>query len=66
MLKRTPTTFWSDDSGQSIPEYALIIALVSLGLVLVLVAFRDEIGRVFNMIRGEMETQGTPVQVQAD
>ena len=56
--------FWSDDSGQSITEYALIIALVSLGLVLVLIAFRDEIGRVFNSIRSTLEAEGVPAQVQ--
>ena len=40
--------FWSDDSGQGLTEYALIVGLVSVGLVLVLTAFRDEIGRVLN------------------
>ena len=66
VMKRKVTTFWSNDSGQSIAEYALIIALVAVGLVLVLIAFRDEIGRVFNTIRGEMETRGSPSQLQGD
>ena len=66
MMKRKLTRCWSDDSGQSIPEYALIIAMVSVALLLVLISFRDEIAQVFNTIRGELETNGTPVQVQPD
>ena len=50
-------TFWTDESGQGLTEYAAIIALVSIGLMLVLVAFRDELGRVFNAIRNELATQ---------
>lgn len=63
MMNTMMRRLWHEDAGQSIPEYALIIALVSIGLMLVLVAFRDEIGRVFNSVRGELETQGTPAQV---
>ena len=46
--------FWADESGQALTEYALIIALVSIGLILVLIAFRDELGRIFNAIRTEL------------
>lgn len=54
--------FWTDESGQALTEYALIIALVSIGLILVLVAFRNELGRVFNSIREQLEQAG-PDQV---
>jgi Flp pilus assembly pilin Flp len=50
-------SFWTDESGQGLTEYAAIIALVSVGLMLVLVAFRDELGRIFNAIRTELNTQ---------
>ncbi len=50
----TLKSFWTDESGQGLTEYALIIALVSIGLILVLVAFRDEIANVFRAIRGEL------------
>lgn len=56
--------FWSDDSGQGLTEYALIIGLVSIGLILVLTAFRDEIGRVLNDITLELRNVG-PNQVPA-
>jgi Flp pilus assembly pilin Flp len=48
-------SFWQDDSGQSLSEYAVILALVSVTMLLVLVAFRDELGRVFGSIRVAFE-----------
>jgi pilus assembly protein Flp/PilA len=48
---------WADDSGQGLTEYASIIALVSVALLLVLVAFRDELGRIFNAMRTELNSQ---------
>ncbi|MBT8336227.1 MAG: Flp family type IVb pilin [Gemmatimonadetes bacterium] len=56
--------FWSDDSGQGLTEYALIVGLVSVGLILVLTAFRDEIGNVINAITLELRNVG-PNQVPA-
>jgi len=50
-------TLWNDETGQGLTEYATIIALVSLGLLLVLVAFRDELGRIFNLMRTELNTE---------
>jgi pilus assembly protein Flp/PilA len=42
--------FWSDESGQGLAEYALILALVSIGLIVILVIFRDSIGVVFDRV----------------
>jgi pilus assembly protein Flp/PilA len=41
-------TFWSEESGQGLVEYALIIALVAVGLIAVLLILRNSIGDVFN------------------
>ncbi len=49
--------FWSDESGQGLTEYAAIIALVSIGLMLVLIAFRNELGRIYNAITAELRSQ---------
>lgn len=43
-------SFWIEDAGQGLTEYALILALVSVGLIAIMVVFRDAIGGVFNQI----------------
>lgn len=54
---------WSDDSGQGLTEYVLIIAIVSIGLIAVMGVFRTELENVFNNIVGELQqypnTSGT-------
>ena len=40
--------FIKDEEGQGLVEYALIIALVAIGLMAILVLFRNSIGNVFN------------------
>jgi pilus assembly protein Flp/PilA len=42
--------FWSEDSGQGLTEYALILALVSVGLIAIMVTFRNAIGGIFQRI----------------
>jgi Flp pilus assembly pilin Flp len=46
-MKEPWKNFLADESGQGLTEYVLIIALVSVGLILVLIAFRNQIGQVF-------------------
>ena len=53
-MKQLFKSFWTDESGQGLTEYALIIAHVSIALIIVLIAFRNEIGRVFKSIRNEL------------
>jgi Flp pilus assembly pilin Flp len=48
-------SFWHDDSGQGLSEYAVILALVSVAMLVVLVAFRDEVGRLYGSIRVALE-----------
>jgi pilus assembly protein Flp/PilA len=50
--------FWHEDAGQGLTEYALILALVSIGLIAVLVIFRDAIGGIFARIAQVL--QGAP------
>jgi pilus assembly protein Flp/PilA len=40
--------FVTDESGQGLVEYALIIALVAIGLIAILTLLRNSIGNVFN------------------
>lgn len=43
MLKKTVNRFWTDESGQGMVEYILIIGLVVLFIIVALVAFKDEV-----------------------
>ena len=47
-MKQLWQRFWSDESGQGLVEYALIIALVAVGLIAILLVLRNSIGNVFN------------------
>jgi Flp pilus assembly pilin Flp len=46
-MKAVLRNLWSDESGQGLTEYALLIALVSLGLILLLGSYRRALGNVF-------------------
>lgn len=50
---RTPRTivvfgnrldFWRDESGATVVEYVLLVAVLALGLIVALVALRDGVG----------------------
>jgi Flp pilus assembly pilin Flp len=55
-MKELWNNFLADESGQGLTEYVLIIALVSVGLILVLIAFRNQIGFVFRDIGEQLNT----------
>ena len=57
-MKALFKSFWNDESGQGLTEYALIIALVSIALIVILIIFRTEIGDVFSKIADAL--QGAP------
>jgi pilus assembly protein Flp/PilA len=48
--------FWSDESGQGLVEYVLIIALVSIGLTIVMLLFRNSIGNVFKTVSNTLNS----------
>jgi pilus assembly protein Flp/PilA len=51
--------FRSDDTGQGLVEYALIIALVAVGLIAILLILRNSIGDVFNNASEALENAPT-------
>jgi Flp pilus assembly pilin Flp len=56
-LARILKSFWADESAQVLTEYALIIAIVAVGLLLAMVALREELGKVYVAIREEVAEQ---------
>lgn len=53
---------WKDESGQGLTEYALLIALVSLGLILLLGSYRNALGNIFRNARNTLQNNSTPIQ----
>ena len=53
------TKFMDDESGQGLVEYALIIALVAIGLIVILTLLRNSIGNVFNASRNALNNAPT-------
>jgi pilus assembly protein Flp/PilA len=47
--------FVKDESGQGLVEYVLIIALVAIGLITIMVIFRDAIGGIFRVIADTLD-----------
>lgn len=54
MLKAVQA-FLKDDSGQGLVEYALILALVAVALILILIFLRNRIGDVFARTGNELQ-----------
>jgi pilus assembly protein Flp/PilA len=55
LLKR----FWSDESGQGMVEYALIVALVAIGLIAVFIFLRNSAGQVLDTAADSLNAQPT-------
>lgn len=50
-------SFWTDDSAQGLSEYALIIAIVAIGLLIALFALQEQIGAIFVALKEEVAEQ---------
>jgi pilus assembly protein Flp/PilA len=48
-------SFIADESGQGLVEYVLIIALVAIGLIGIMLIFRNSIGGIFSNISTELD-----------
>ena len=47
-MVRTLKSLWSDDGGQTLAEYAVLIGLITVAVVAVITPFRDAIINKFN------------------
>jgi pilus assembly protein Flp/PilA len=54
--------FVADESGQGLTEYILIIALISVGLVLILALFGERLAEIFNSAGEQLDTVEDPGQ----
>ena len=49
-------SFWTDESGQTLAEYALLLGLIAIVVILVLVLLGNQIRNVFCAITGHLNT----------
>lgn len=47
-------SFWKDESGQGLTEYALLVALIAVALIAALYMFRNNVGFVFDTATNEL------------
>ena len=59
-INRVLQAFLTDETGQSLTEYASIVALVALTVLLLLIAFREQLASIF----AELKEGTTEVQRQ--
>ncbi len=52
---------WKRDEGEALIEYSLIFALVAVGLVAVLLLFRQSVGNSYQQVGGQVDRAGLPV-----
>jgi pilus assembly protein Flp/PilA len=64
-MKAVLRTFWNDEQGQGLTEYALLIALVSLGLITLLGLYRNAIGNVFRNATVVLNGNSTPIVISS-
>ena len=54
---------WNYEQGQGLTEYALLIALISLGLITLLGLYRNAIGNVFRNATNVLNGNSTPIVI---
>jgi pilus assembly protein Flp/PilA len=52
-------SFWTDESGQTLAEYALLLGLIAIVVIVVLVILGQQIRNVFNAIRNHLKSVPT-------
>jgi pilus assembly protein Flp/PilA len=55
--------FLREDEGAAIAEYGLLLAIVAVGLIAILTAFRNDIANWWNDMKNEITATPAPVPV---
>jgi len=48
--------FWNDESGQGLAEYALLLGLIVIGVVILIQGMGISIKKIFNKANTDLET----------
>jgi len=55
-MKDMLMTFWKDESGQDLAEYALLLGLITVALVVIVTAFGETIIALFTRADTELQS----------
>jgi len=55
-------TFWKDECGQDMVEYALVVGVIALGAIVGLQGVRTAIQGMFTTLTGRIGTANTAIQ----
>ena len=53
-------SFWKDDSGQGLAEYALLLGLIVIGVIVFIQGMGGHIKNLFGKANNELTTADTP------
>ena len=59
-MKTFWTRFWKETEGQDLVEYALIVAAIALGMILVVKNLATALNNLYESITAGLGTVGTP------
>jgi pilus assembly protein Flp/PilA len=49
-MRSLNSRFWTDELGQGLVEYALIIAVIAIAAIIAMIFLRDQISNIFSNI----------------
>lgn len=58
-MKKLLHTFMQDESGQALSEYALILAVIAVAVIVTAGLFKDSIVAAFERVTNELNTAAT-------
>lgn len=59
-MKKFLTCFWKETEGQDLVEYALIVAAIALGMIVVVKNVAQALNSLYESISAGLGTVGTP------
>ncbi len=59
-MKKFIARFWKETEGQDLVEYALIVAAIALGMIVVVKNVAQALNSLYESISAAMGTVGTP------
>lgn len=54
-MRQLWNNFVTDESGQGLVEYVLLIVLIALGMIGALVLFQEQLGDIYEAITGKLD-----------